>query len=199
MHPCGRTDAAASVALKRMRWNAEISGNGGKMAEIRLQLKEVKCRDTKFRKRVMREMAGLNLPVNPGDEQKWRKSARKKRRTVAKRAKCGNVRSITACIEEDTKEEETKEEETKEEFIEDGANEMKIAIDKLLMRNCERLSEVLLEKAMCGDLTSTKLLLTLAEGKKPRERVVRLPTFWEVMAKERQWDPQIDPEAFPDD
>jgi hypothetical protein len=49
----------------------------------------------------------------------------------------------------------------------DGAERLRWAADRRVGRNSEKLAEMLKEKALKGDLASTKVLLALAEGKKP--------------------------------
>jgi len=51
--------------------------------------------------------------------------------------------------------------------ITDGAERLRWAADRRLGRNSERLAEMLKDRALEGDLASTKVLLALAEGKKP--------------------------------
>jgi hypothetical protein len=49
----------------------------------------------------------------------------------------------------------------------DGAERLRWAADRRLGRNSEKLAAMLAGKALKGDLASTKVLLGLAEGKKP--------------------------------
>jgi len=58
----------------------------------------------------------------------------------------------------------------------DGAEELKQAVDKEVGRKSKKLAKVLMDKAMEGDLASAKLLVTLAESKRPIKEVAQKPT-----------------------
>lgn len=72
----------------------------------------------------------------------------------------------------------------------DGAEALKKAADREVARNSKKLAEVLRKKAMEGDLASTKLLVTLAENKKPIEEAAEKPsgpTLAQRWAAEPPW------------
>lgn len=100
-----------------------------------------------------------------------------------------------------------------EDAAENGAELLKRAAGSAVGRNSEKLANLLLDKAMAGDLNSTKLLVTLAERKKPRPEPQketakepsigpRLLTLAEKWAAEPQWekdDPEFDRDVEWDD
>jgi hypothetical protein len=72
-----------------------------------------------------------------------------------------------------------------------GAERLKRAADRLLEQKCEELSGLICEKAEKGSLGHMKLLYTLAEKKKPREKPVKKPrrmTLAMRLAAEPEWD-----------
>lgn len=72
----------------------------------------------------------------------------------------------------------------------DGAERLRLAADKRVGRNSEKLADLLTEKALAGDLASAKVLVGLAEGKKPQPEIKkkrRGPSLAEQLAAEPQW------------
>ena len=72
----------------------------------------------------------------------------------------------------------------------DGAERLRQAADKRVGRNSEKLADLLTEKALKGDLASTKTLVSLAAGKKPIPEPVkkrRGPSLAERLAAEPEW------------
>jgi hypothetical protein len=72
----------------------------------------------------------------------------------------------------------------------DGAEQLKRAADKRVGRNSEKLADLLTEKALEGDLASARVLVGLAERKKPREKQVkkrRGPSLAERLVAEPEW------------
>jgi hypothetical protein len=53
---------------------------------------------------------------------------------------------------------------------EDGAERLRQAADRRVGMNSEKLVDLLTQKALDGDLASTRVLVGLAEGKKPRAK-----------------------------
>jgi hypothetical protein len=53
---------------------------------------------------------------------------------------------------------------------EDGAERLRQAADRQVGMNSEKLVDLLTQKALDGDLASTRVLVGLAEGKKPRAK-----------------------------
>jgi hypothetical protein len=71
-----------------------------------------------------------------------------------------------------------------------GAERLQEAADRRLGRNSERLANLLEVKALEGNLASMKVLVMLAERKKPRPEPVkkpRGPSLAERLAMERPW------------
>jgi hypothetical protein len=56
----------------------------------------------------------------------------------------------------------------------DGAERLRQAADRRVGRNSAKLADLLTDKALAGDLASTKMLVALAEGKKPMKEVEKL-------------------------
>ncbi|HEY1903604.1 MAG TPA: hypothetical protein VGG56_14315 [Terracidiphilus sp.] len=56
----------------------------------------------------------------------------------------------------------------------DGAERLRQAADRRVGRNSAKLANLLTDKALAGDLASTKMLVALAEGKKPMKEVEKL-------------------------
>lgn len=56
-----------------------------------------------------------------------------------------------------------------EEEAGDGAEQLKQAAESVIGKNSRKIAEVLLKKTIKGDISSAKLLLTLAESKKKKE------------------------------
>ena|SRR5271166_843757 len=72
----------------------------------------------------------------------------------------------------------------------DGVERLRQAADRRVARNSEKLADLLTEKALKGDLGSTKTLVALAAGKKPipeRVRKRRELTYAQQLAKEPKW------------
>jgi hypothetical protein len=72
----------------------------------------------------------------------------------------------------------------------DGAARLRWAADKRVGRNSEKLADLLTEKALNGDLASTKILVSLATGKKPVAEPVKKrhgPSFADRLAAEPEW------------
>ena len=72
----------------------------------------------------------------------------------------------------------------------DGAERLRQEADKQVGQNSEELAALLTEKALAGDLASTKVLVGLAERKKPRperKKKRRGPSLAEQWAAEPEW------------
>lgn len=72
----------------------------------------------------------------------------------------------------------------------DGAERLRQAADKLVGRNSKKLADLLTNKALEGDLASTRVLVGLAERKKPKAEPVkkrRGPGMAERLAAEPKW------------
>ena len=70
----------------------------------------------------------------------------------------------------------------------DGAERLRQAADRRVGRNSAKLADVLTQKALMGDLGSTKMLVVLADGKKAvpvKRRGLSLP---ERLGAEPQWE-----------
>jgi hypothetical protein len=77
---------------------------------------------------------------------------------------------------------------------EDGVEKLKKAADKVLGRNSAKLANLLLDKAVEGKLEGARLLVKLAEGKKPPVKPKRTwdgKTYAEMLASEPEW---VEPE-----
>jgi hypothetical protein len=80
----------------------------------------------------------------------------------------------------------------------DGAELLRQAADKRVGLNSEKLADLLAENALQGDLTSAKVLIGLAERKKPSKEPVkkrRGPSLAERWAAEPEW--REEPEEGP--
>ena len=72
----------------------------------------------------------------------------------------------------------------------DGAERLRLAADRLVGLNSEKLAVVLTNKALGGDVATAKALVGLAEVKKPRAEPVkkrRGPSLAEQLMAEPQW------------
>ena len=72
----------------------------------------------------------------------------------------------------------------------DGAEQMRQAADKRVGRISEKLTDLLTEKALMGDLASARVLFGLAERKKPIQELVkrrRGPGLAARLAAEPEW------------
>jgi hypothetical protein len=73
----------------------------------------------------------------------------------------------------------------------DGVEKLKKAADKVLGRNSTKLANLLLDKAVEGKLEGARLLVKLAEGKKPPVKPKRTwdgKTYAEMLASEPEWE-----------
>jgi len=70
----------------------------------------------------------------------------------------------------------------------DGADRLRQAADREVGRISAKLAVVLKEKALMGDLASTKMLVALADAKKAIPVKRRGPTQAELWAAEPQWE-----------
>jgi hypothetical protein len=73
----------------------------------------------------------------------------------------------------------------------DGAEQLRQEADKRVGRNSKKLADLLMTKALAGDLASTKVLFGLAEHKKPIQELVKNDyglTMAERLAAEPQWE-----------
>jgi hypothetical protein len=59
----------------------------------------------------------------------------------------------------------------------DGLESLRRAADRRLRKNMKKLADAMTEKAMAGDLGSLKLLVALAEAKKPEVETRKLPSL----------------------
>jgi hypothetical protein len=78
----------------------------------------------------------------------------------------------------------------KKEANQDGAEQLRQEADKQVGLNSEKLADLLAQKALEGDLASTKMLLGLAENKKPRAKPGkkrRGPSLAEQLTAEPEW------------
>jgi hypothetical protein len=70
----------------------------------------------------------------------------------------------------------------------DGAERLRWAADRRVGKNSEKLADLLTNNALKGDLASTKVLLALAEGKKPVPEVRKPGRSLALrLAAEPQW------------
>jgi hypothetical protein len=72
----------------------------------------------------------------------------------------------------------------------DGAERLRQAADRQVGRNSKKLADLLTEKALKGDLASTRVLVGLAERKKPKAEPAkkrRGPGLAERLAVEPEW------------
>jgi hypothetical protein len=72
----------------------------------------------------------------------------------------------------------------------DGVERLRQEADKQVGQNSEKLASLLTKKALAGDLASTKVLVGLAERKKPRpepKKKWRGPSLAERLAAEPEW------------
>ncbi|MGD0892662.1 MAG: hypothetical protein ABR923_14120 [Terracidiphilus sp.] len=73
----------------------------------------------------------------------------------------------------------------------DGAEELRRAADRVILRDSKRLAKLLGEKAIQGDLNSVKMLVGLAEKKKPEPETGKrhaLFDFIKDMAAQPVWE-----------
>jgi len=80
----------------------------------------------------------------------------------------------------------------------DGAERLRQAADRRVGRNSNELADLLTEKALAGDLASAKVLVGLAERKKPRAEPVkkrRGPTDAELLAMEPPWQGDLEEDS----
>ncbi len=76
-----------------------------------------------------------------------------------------------------------------------GVERLKKAVDKRLGQASEKLADVLLKKALAGKAENTRLMVNLAESKKPRkspEKKLNGPTVAELLEAEPEW---VEPEV----
>jgi hypothetical protein len=77
----------------------------------------------------------------------------------------------------------------------DGAERLRQAADKRVGQNSEGLADLLTKKALGGDLASAKVLVGLAERKKPkpeRKKTRRGPSLAQQLAAEPEWTGEED-------
>ena len=75
----------------------------------------------------------------------------------------------------------------------DGAERLRQAADRRVGRNANKLADLLMEKALAGSLANTKVLVSLAERKKPAPKPERprrpiLPWTAAELAAQPQWE-----------
>jgi len=73
----------------------------------------------------------------------------------------------------------------------DGVERLRMAADRALGRNVKKLSDRLAQRAVDGNLASLRVLVMLAEGKKPRPEPVkkpRGPSRAQRLASEPEWE-----------
>jgi len=68
----------------------------------------------------------------------------------------------------------------------DGPEELRQAVNRQIGRNVEKLAKVLMEKALKGDLATTRVMVELAEGRKPEPD--SRPSVALMLAAEPQWE-----------
>ncbi len=76
-----------------------------------------------------------------------------------------------------------------------GVERLKKAANRQVARKSEELAEVLMDKALKGKMDSARLLVTLAEKKKPPEKPVKKrsgPTLLDLLESEPEW---VEPEV----
>ena len=115
-----------------------MAGNGGEMAELRHVRK-----------------AGETSSATGGTEEK----RRREKKTVEVRKGTDRAESSTADAKEKKKQ--------KRRATGNGAARLKRMLDRKVAENMEELAALLTEKALGGDIATTRLLLTLAEEGKP--------------------------------
>jgi hypothetical protein len=80
----------------------------------------------------------------------------------------------------------------------DGAERLRWAADRRVGRNSEKLAKMLTDQALKGDLASAKVLLALAEGKKPAvEKKGPVRSLALRLAAEPQWVPPVEKKEEP--
>lgn len=73
--------------------------------------------------------------------------------------------------------------------VDDGAEQMRQAADLHVGLNSDTIASALAEKARAGDWASTKALMALAAGKKPKaEKKKAGPTLAEWLAGQPEWE-----------
>ncbi len=80
----------------------------------------------------------------------------------------------------------------------DGAERLRQEADRRVGRNSKQLADLLTEKALGGDLASAKVLVGLAERKKPRPEPVkkrRGPSEAELLAIEPEWQGELEEDS----
>lgn len=73
----------------------------------------------------------------------------------------------------------------------DGAEQLKWAADRQVGRNSKKIADLLTVRAVTGDLPSIRVLVGLAERKKPRPEPVKKwvgPSLAERLAAEPEWE-----------
>lgn len=76
-----------------------------------------------------------------------------------------------------------------------GVERLKKAANRQVARKSAELAEVLMNKALAGRVESARLLVTLAEKKKPQEKPVKKrhgPTLLDLLESEPEW---VEPEV----
>ena len=68
-----------------------------------------------------------------------------------------------------------------------GAEQLRSAADRRVGRNSKKLADLLTEKALAGELAYAKMLVGLADGKKPEPENRRLLSLIEELATEPGW------------
>lgn len=154
-----------------------VAGNGGQMANAEQKLKQGK----KSSRGATGETVATSKTLESGAEPQRGEGARRGALAPRKRAKpgsaphgkqSGGVSNNQAAAE-------------------DGAELLIKAADQQVKENCGKLSKLLADKALEGNISSARLLIMLAERKKPREEPVkraRRPSLAMRWAAEPKWE-----------
>lgn len=207
--PKSRARGSSRAALQHESFSAgaknrgAVAGNGGTMTEVRREPRKRKKQANRNK-----ESSGNALSRIPGpgpaamcaeqalDEPGKEVGGKSETSDAANSKEAGSIETDSRETGETgsrTREDIDKEEEENEE----GTERLQRVAADLVRLNSGDLSKVLLKKAKEGSLGSLRLLVTLAERKKPREKPVKKPrglTLAQQLAMEPQWE-----EGMPED
>jgi hypothetical protein len=185
-----------------------VAGNGGTMTEARQEPRKRKKKKKKANENKESAVNALSPIPGPGPDAMWGEQAldepekegggRRETSDAANSKEAGSIETgsrETGGTGSQTREEADKEKGENEESTE-GLQRAAAALVRL---NSEELSKVLLKKAREGSLGSLKLLVTLAERKKPREKPVKKPrglTLAQQLAMEPEWEEGMPEDAY---
>lgn len=167
-----RSGVAAFCFSAEAKDRGMVAGNGGQMAETEQELKEGK----KTNAGATGETVAASKTPEPGAEPQRAESARRGDRAPKVRAKAGSAAH-------------GKKGGRGKQAAEGGAESLMRAADRQVKRNCKKLSQLLVDKAMEGNIGSARLLFMLAERKKPREKPVK-KSRWASLAMKWAAEPK---------